>query len=81
MHLYNAGMPNQRDPYKRNLQFYINEFTYARFAKLAKKCGNTMAEMLTTHIERRIKEENIILTNEENENVLRRIKARIDNSK
>ena len=68
-------MPNRRDPYKTFTGFWIDEFAYAKFKKLADELNIPMTEILISYINTQTK--NITLTPKENEEILRKIEARI----
>ncbi len=68
-------MPNKRNPYKRSLQLYIDEFTYEKFKKYAAKIGIPMVTILTAYIEHIAAE--IVLSPEEEQQICDRIIKRM----
>lgn len=48
--MYNAGMPNQRDPEKRLINLWIPEVLYEKFAQKTKKDGVSMSSILLAYI-------------------------------
>ena len=68
-------MPNQRDPSKSYIGFFIDAFAHEKFKKRAAELNMPVTEILIAYINSQVS--NITLTQAENEKVLQKIAARI----